>query len=94
MIYDSLFVLAKEGVYVFSGRPQNLRKHLNECHIVCNQNQIPIEVLMKIGGKGYSDESVVKLSNKTSQDFIPQKFQLISLRILTYCFIKIKILYK
>ena len=70
MIFDLLYVLAKGGVCVFSGRPQHLRKHLSDCQIFCRKNQIPIEILLKIGAKGHSDESVIKLSEKTTQDMI------------------------
>src|ERR1700712_4174044 len=68
MIFDLLYVLAKGGVTIFSGRPQHLRSHLNECQIVCGENQIPIEVLLKIGANGCSDESVIRLSEKTIQN--------------------------
>ena len=68
MIFDLLYVLAKGGVTVFSGRPQDLRHHLNKCDINCNENQIPIEVLMKISANGYTDESVVQLSARTNEE--------------------------
>ena len=68
MIYDLLYVLAKGGVCMFSGRPQQLRQNLTDCRIVCKENQIPIEVLLKIGANGFGDQSVIDLSNKTNQD--------------------------
>ena len=68
MKFDKLYVLAKGGVTIFSGRPHKLRSHLNECHIHCTQSQIPIEVLLKIAAKGYSDEKVIQLSDKTNNN--------------------------
>ena len=67
MLYDMLYVLAKGGVTVFSGRPQRLRRHLNECQIFLDENQIPIEVLLKICARGYNDQKVLELSEKTNQ---------------------------
>ena len=64
-MFDSVYVLAKGGVCVYSGLPQNLRQHLNECRIECNENQIPIEVIIKLSFNGLSDENVVKLISKT-----------------------------
>ena len=67
MKFDKLYVLAKGGLTIFSGRPQQLRNHLSECQITCNENQIPIEILMKIGANGYTNESVIRLSDKTNE---------------------------
>ena len=68
MMYDSLCVLAKGGVTVFSGRPQDLRTHLNDCDISLSETQLPIEVLLKIGANDYTDPTVIALSEKTNQD--------------------------
>ena len=67
MKFDKLYVLAKGGVSIFSGRPQQLRNYLSECQITCCEHQIPIEILMKIGAKGYTDETVIRLSDKTTE---------------------------
>ena len=64
-MFDSVYVLAKGGVCVYSGVPQNLRQHLNECRIECNENQIPIEVIIKLSFNGLSDENVIKLMEET-----------------------------
>lgn len=71
MMYDMLYVLAKGGLTVFSGRPQRLRRHLNECQIMLNDNQIPIEVLLKIGANGHNDPKVLQLSEKTNESLVP-----------------------
>ena len=67
MKFDRLYVLAKGGVSIFSGRPQQLRNHLSECQITCSEHQIPIEILMKIGANGYTDQTVIRLSDKTNE---------------------------
>ena len=67
-MFDSVYVLAKGGVCVYSGLPQNLRQHLNECRIDCNENQIPIEVLIKLSFKGITDNSVQQLVHKTQEN--------------------------
>ena len=64
-MFDSVYVLAKGGICVYSGLPKNLRQHLNECHIDCNENQIPIEVIIKLSFNGINDNSVQQLSQKT-----------------------------
>ena len=67
-MFDSVYVLAKEGVCVYSGLPQNLRQHLNECRIECTENQIPIEVLIKLSFNGITDNSVQQLVHKTEEN--------------------------
>ncbi|CAG2118656.1 unnamed protein product, partial [Medioppia subpectinata] len=67
MLFDMLYILAKGGVAVYSGPPRGLRSHLDQCNIQCNENQIPIEVLIKLSANGFSDEKVMELSQKTNQ---------------------------
>ena len=69
MIFDLLYVMAKGGVCVYSGRPQHLRQHMNDCHITLRDNQIPIEVLLKVGANGYNDNSVIELSEKANERY-------------------------
>src|SRR5207249_1216231 len=64
LMFDSVYVLAKGGVCVYSGLPQNLRQHLNECRIECTENQIPIEVIIKLSFNGINDKSVRQLTEK------------------------------
>ena len=68
MNFDSLYVLAKGGVCMYSGQPQHLRQHMNDCHIIIRNNQIPIEILLKVGANGHTDQTVVELSEKTTKD--------------------------
>ncbi|CAG2113115.1 unnamed protein product, partial [Medioppia subpectinata] len=67
MLFDMLYILAKEGVAVYSGPPRGLRSHLSQCNIQCNESQIPIEVLIKLSANGSSDEKVMEMSRKTNQ---------------------------
>lgn len=57
-LFDNAYVLAKGGRNVYSGPPQTLRQHLTECDIQCNQNQIPIETLIRISFNGIHDQRV------------------------------------
>ncbi|CAG2101733.1 unnamed protein product [Medioppia subpectinata] len=52
MLFDSLYVLAKGGLTVYSGPPKHLSLHLQQCNIAYSSEQIPIEVLMKIAANG------------------------------------------
>ena len=67
MNFDQLYVLAKGGVCVYSGRPQHLKQHMTDCQIIIRENQIPIEILLKIGANGFNDEIVIKLSEKATK---------------------------
>ncbi|CAG2112212.1 unnamed protein product [Medioppia subpectinata] len=68
MLFDSLYVLAKGGLTVYSGPPKHLSLHLQQCNITYNREQIPIEVLMKIAAKGFTDQKVIELSDKTNEN--------------------------
>jgi ABC-type multidrug transport system ATPase subunit len=46
-MFDQLYVLSK-GKCVFSGRPNQLRAHLQTCGINVEEENMPIEVLLKI----------------------------------------------
>src|ERR1700712_2039361 len=67
-MFDKLYVLAKGGVCVYSGTPQQLPNHLRECNIICNENQVPIETLITIGAKGIEDNKVIELRDKTTTE--------------------------
>ena len=68
-IFDNLYVLAKGGVCVYSGTPQQLPNHLRDCNIICTENQMPIETLITIGAKGREDQRIGLLANKTKERF-------------------------
>ena len=65
--FDSIYVLAKGGVCVYSGPPSGLRQYLMNSEIEFNENQIPIEVLIKLSFKGIHNINVRKLSEKTEE---------------------------
>ncbi|CAG2101076.1 unnamed protein product, partial [Medioppia subpectinata] len=67
MLFDMLYILAKEGVAVYSGPPRGLRSHLSQCNIQCDENQIPIEVIIKLSANGSSDENVMQMCVKTNE---------------------------
>src|SRR5437868_487048 len=56
-MFDSVYVLAKGGVCVYSGLPQNLRAYLNECHIECTEYQNPIDVIIKMSDKNVAKQT-------------------------------------
>ena len=56
-LFDNIYVLAKEGVNVYSGKPLDLRQYLFSVEIEINENNIPIEILLDIA----SDETNMKL---------------------------------
>ena len=60
-MFDKIYVLAKGGINVFSGHPENLRTHLFDSNIEYNESQIPNEVLIKISFNGINDENVKQL---------------------------------
>ena len=47
-MFDQLYVLSKGGHCVFTGRPNQLREHLTKCDIICPEDVLPIEMLLKI----------------------------------------------
>jgi hypothetical protein len=67
MKFDNIYVLAKGGVCVYSGLPQDVKTHLSECDIICNEFQVPIEMLVKTASNGINDNKVKKLCTKTSE---------------------------
>jgi len=67
-MFDKLYILAKGGICVFSGHPQDLKSHLSECQIICSGIQVPIEVILKVSSKGINDQQVLRLADKTSQN--------------------------
>ena len=67
MLFDKLYVLAKGGKTLFTGKPDNLAHFLRICNIACNEDQVPIEVLLKYSCYGFNDENVQKMIEMTQQ---------------------------
>lgn len=51
MLFDQLYVLAKNGRCVYEGAPHNLIEHLRRADIECYEYQVPIEVLLKVASR-------------------------------------------
>jgi len=73
-MFDKLYVLAKGGICVFSGCPQDLKSHLEENDLICNKTQVPIEVLLKHSSNGSKDNYAISLAEKASNE----KFSILS----------------
>jgi len=58
MMFDNIYVLAKGGVCVYSGPPQHLKTHLNQCNVECNEFQVPIELILKVCSEGTNDKNI------------------------------------
>ena len=65
--FDKLYVLAKGGQTLFTGKPDNLSQFLDNCNIECNEEQVAIEVLLKYSCYGNNDENVQKMIQMTQQ---------------------------
>ena len=66
-MFDNIYCLAKGGICVYSGRPSGIKQHLIDCHIDCHQNQVPIEVLIKVSFDGIKNKNVRQLCDKTNE---------------------------
>ena len=70
-LFDKLFVLAKGGVAIYSGPPNEIRPFLMKQKVLTTttsslqqeQEQPPIETLMRIACNGFNDPKVVQLAN-------------------------------
>ncbi|CAG2114195.1 unnamed protein product, partial [Medioppia subpectinata] len=66
-MFDNIYVLANGGVCLYSGVPHGLRQRLSDCQIECNENQVPIEVLITLSFNGLMDTNVITLCDKTRE---------------------------
>ena len=64
-MFDQLYVMAKGGHCVFTGRPNTLRSYLSVNGIDCPQDVLPIELLLKISSK-FPNKSFKSLLNNNS----------------------------
>ena len=64
-MFDNIYVLAKGGVCVYSGPPNALKQHLNECGVECNENQVSIEVLLEVSSKEKTNQMIQNMVQKT-----------------------------
>lgn len=70
--FDKIYVLAKGGICLYSGVPNNLRQHFNECSIQCNENQVPIEILLKIASNYDKNQILSQKTVECNQEFIKE----------------------
>ncbi|CAG2172835.1 unnamed protein product [Oppiella nova] len=59
---DNIYVLAKGGHCLFDGVPHQLRQHLIDCDITVGDNEVPIEVLLKMASKDNTNNSSQEFS--------------------------------
>ena len=63
-MFDTIYVLAKGGHQLYSGPPQQLMHYLSEVDIKVDDNEVPIEVLLKYSALGINDPIVKRMSDK------------------------------
>ena len=51
MLFDKLYILSKGGRCVFDGETNQLKSHIQKCKINCQEDQVPIEQLIKVVSK-------------------------------------------
>ncbi|XP_054156524.1 uncharacterized protein LOC128954929 [Oppia nitens] len=66
--FDKLYVLAKGGNCIFDGPPEQVDSYLDECNIICDLVQVPIEQLLKLASIELSqEEHIGELLDKTRE---------------------------
>ena len=50
MMFDKLYVLS-HGKCVFDGKTNQLKSHLEQCQVECQEWQVPVEELIKVASK-------------------------------------------
>ena len=70
-MFDTVYVLAKGGLNVYCGQPMGLRQHLIDSGIQFNDNQIPIEVMLRHSCNGRSDPIVERMVNNNTLKMKP-----------------------
>ena len=51
IMFDKLYVLSNGGKCVFDGKTNQLKSHLTECQVDCEEWQVPVEQLIKVASK-------------------------------------------
>ncbi|XP_054163336.1 uncharacterized protein LOC128961156 [Oppia nitens] len=64
--FDRLYILSNCGKCLYYGLPTNLKSHLNDCSIIVDEFQTPVEVINKLALNDNNDNLVIKLTNTTS----------------------------
>ncbi|XP_054152528.1 ATP-binding cassette sub-family G member 1-like [Oppia nitens] len=66
-MFDNIYVLAKGGHTIYDGSPQQMKHYLTDCGIDLNENEVPIEVMLKISSEGINSSNAIKLLEKVKQ---------------------------
>lgn len=66
-MFDTVYALARPGICVYSGHPQDLTTHLSQCNITCTESEFPIEVMLKLLSSDKPDEHLESLRNRTKE---------------------------
>ncbi|CAG2167827.1 unnamed protein product, partial [Oppiella nova] len=66
-MFDNIYVLAKGGHCLYDGVPHQLKQHLIDCDISVGENEVPIEVLIKLSFNGREDRDVKRLCDKNME---------------------------
>ena len=74
LMFDNCYVLTKNGNCLFSGPPKQIESHLSECNISLNENQIPIEQLLKLAS--------IEIQNKTIEEMIRKTRETLKLSLI------------
>ena len=67
LMFDKIYVLAKGGQCLFSGAPNMIRFHMFDNNIIIEDNDVPIEQLLKIASiesQKYFNEMIERTKNK------------------------------
>ena len=78
MMFNKVYVLAKGGNCVYSGKPENIQIYLQECDILCESKDVPIEILLGIASEEIADHKNINLKNlipKTKQNLEDENYR-------------------
>ena len=67
LMFDTVYALARPGICVYSGRPQDLRSHLSHCNITCTESEFPIEVMLRVLSSDDTNKHLESLRKKTNE---------------------------
>ena len=66
-MFDTVYALARPGICVYSGRPQDLRSHLIECNITCTESEVPIEVMLRVLSSDQNQKHLESLRKRNNE---------------------------
>ena len=66
MLFNKIYILGKGGHCIYSGRPQQIRNHLDDCYAIISEHQLPIEAMLRYSCKESTDPTASLMKQKTS----------------------------